>query len=54
MARTRVGGKREGPRDPTKEACIQAAIHDTLTGVYSSFRSAAVAHKVSTPSVILM
>src|SRR6267154_6810482 len=42
------GGKREGPRDPTKEACIQAAICDTLTGVYSSFRSAAIAHKVST------
>jgi hypothetical protein len=54
MAHTQVGEKWEGPRDPTKEAHIQAAIHDTLTGVYSSFRSAAKAHKVSTPSVILM
>ncbi|KAG1726050.1 uncharacterized protein EDB91DRAFT_1166676 [Suillus paluster] len=41
MARTRIGGKRKGPRDPTKEARIQAAIQDTLTGVHGSFRSAA-------------
>ncbi|KAG1737576.1 uncharacterized protein EDB91DRAFT_1140784 [Suillus paluster] len=35
MARTRVGGKRKGPRDPTKEAHIQAVIRDTLTWQFS-------------------
>ncbi|KAG1841560.1 hypothetical protein DFJ58DRAFT_808294, partial [Suillus subalutaceus] len=54
MARTRVGGKQKGPRDPTKEARIQAAIRDTLTGVHASFPSAAIAHNVSTPSTILL
>ncbi|KAG1892492.1 hypothetical protein F4604DRAFT_1699734 [Suillus subluteus] len=44
MARTQTGKKQAGPRDPTKEARIQAATHDTLTGVYTSFRSAAIAH----------
>src|SRR6267154_5797306 len=53
MTRTQVGGKRKGPRDPTKEARIQAAIRDTLTGVHGSFHSAAIAHNVSTPSTIL-
>ncbi|KAG1719149.1 uncharacterized protein EDB91DRAFT_486684 [Suillus paluster] len=51
MARTRVGGKRKGPRDPTKEARIQAAIQDTLTGVHGSFRSAAIAHNVPPQTV---
>ncbi|KAG2049753.1 hypothetical protein BDR06DRAFT_974977 [Suillus hirtellus] len=54
MARARVGGKQKGPRDPIKEARIQAAIQDTLTGVHSSFRSAAIAHNVSTPSTIVL
>src|SRR6267154_3456797 len=53
MARTQVGGKWKGPRDPTKEARIQPAIRDTLTGVHGSFHSAAIAHNVSTPSTIL-
>jgi hypothetical protein len=38
----------------TKEACIQAAISDTLNGAYTSFWSGAIAHKVSIPLVILM
>lgn len=44
----------ERPRDPSKEAHVQAAISDTLNGVYTSFWSAAIAHKVSTPLIILM
>ncbi|KAG1870208.1 hypothetical protein DFJ58DRAFT_765163 [Suillus subalutaceus] len=51
MARTRVGGKQKGPRDPTKEVRIQAAIRDTLTGVHGSFRSAAIAHNVPPQTV---
>jgi hypothetical protein len=46
MARTR--GKREGPKDLTKQARIDAAVRDTLAGVFHSFRSAAIAHKVRT------
>ena len=49
MARTQVGGKWKGPRDPTKEARIQAAIRDTLTGVHGSFHSAAVVSTSSQP-----
>ena len=45
MARTR--GKREGPRDPTKQARIDAAVRDTLAGVFNSLWSAAIAYKVS-------
>ncbi|KAJ8594708.1 hypothetical protein M405DRAFT_838322 [Rhizopogon salebrosus TDB-379] len=41
MART---GKRKVPKDPTKEARIEAAIRDTLKGIFDSFRSAAIAH----------
>jgi hypothetical protein len=48
MART---GKRKVPKDPTKEARIEAAIRDTLKGIFDSFRSAAIAHiNVCAPS----
>ena len=47
MART---GKRKVTKDPTKEARIKAAIRDTLTGIFDSFRSAAIAHNVCAPS----
>jgi hypothetical protein len=46
MARTR--GKREGPKDLTKQARIDAAVRDTLAGVFHSFQSAGIAHKVRT------
>ena len=44
MARTR--GKREGPRDPTRQARIDAAVRDTLAGVFNIFQSAAIAYKL--------
>ena len=50
MARTvTASGKREVPRDPTKETRIEAAICDTLKGVVASFRSAAIAHNIRAP-----
>ncbi|KAG1880115.1 hypothetical protein F4604DRAFT_1922804 [Suillus subluteus] len=51
MARTRVGGKRKGPRDPTKEAQPAIRARETLTDVYGTSWSASITHKVSIQTV---
>ncbi|KAJ8592584.1 hypothetical protein M405DRAFT_931407 [Rhizopogon salebrosus TDB-379] len=48
MART---GKRKVTKDPTKGARIEAAICDTLKGVFDSFRSAVIAYNVPPQTV---
>ena len=50
MARTR--STRESPKDLTKQARIDATVRDTLPGVFQSFRSAAIAHKVRTCTIL--
>ncbi|KAJ8584927.1 hypothetical protein M405DRAFT_844852 [Rhizopogon salebrosus TDB-379] len=44
-------GTREGSKYPIKQLRIDAAVRDTLAGIFESFRSATMAHKVSPQTV---